>query len=359
LSSILYYISGHGYGHAVRSNQVIRALKKAKPDLPIHVRSTAPNWLFHDPLFPVSHTNRSLDVGIIQPNSLEMDLKRTLQECQALHDALPEIMAREIAFIRDEQVAVIVGDIPPACFEIAARAQIPSVAITNFTWDAIYDAYVDRYHDFSPLIAEMRAFYAKASLALTLPYPCDMSMFPNRQAIPWVTRVSPLTKEQARREFNLPQSATLVLLSFGGMGLNSLSVDRFKELKDFFFVATGPAEVSQSNLLVLSEAQHHYEDLLRGVDVIVTKPGYGIVADVISHHVPMLYTDRGEFPEYPKLVEAVHDCGTAEYIPQSELRAGNVGSYLDRLLSKQPHWPSIRLDGANVAAETIIGLLEN
>jgi UDP:flavonoid glycosyltransferase YjiC (YdhE family) len=359
LSSILYYISGHGYGHAVRSNQVIRALRKLKPDLPIHVRSTAPKWLFHDSAFPVSHTSRALDVGLVQPNSLEMDLERTLQECQALHDALPEIMAQEIDFIRDEQVEAIIGDIPPACFEIAARAKVPSVAISNFTWDVIYDAYVDRYPDFSPLIARMRRFYEKASLALTLPYPCDMSMFPHRRAIPWVTRVSRLTKEQARREFSLPHSATIVLLSFGGMGLNSLPWDRFKALKEFFFVATGPAEVSQSNLLVLSEAQHHYEDLLRGVDVVVTKPGYGIVADVISHQVPMLYTDRGEFPEYPRLVEALHDCATAEYIPRSELGAGNVRGYLDRLLSKQPHWPSTKLDGANVAAETIIDLIEN
>jgi hypothetical protein len=359
LSSILYYISGHGYGHAVRSNQVIRALRKLSPDLPIHVRSTAPNWLFHNNVFPVSHTSRLLDVGLVQPNSLEMDLERTLQECQALHGALPEIMAQEIDFIREEQVGVIIGDIPPACFEIAAQAKVPSVAITNFTWDVIYEAYVERHPDFSPLIAEMRGFYEKASLALTLPYPCDMSMFPNRRAIPWMTRVSRLTKGQARREFNLPQSAIIVLLSFGGMGLHSLPWDRYKALNEFFFVATGAVNMSHSNLLVLSETQPHYEDLLRGVDVVVTKPGYGIVADVISHQVPMLYTDRGEFPEYPRLVEALHDCATTEYLPQSELRSGNLGPYLERLLSKPPHWPDIQLNGANVAAETIIGLLEN
>jgi hypothetical protein len=268
-------------------------------------------------------------------------------------------MTQEIAFIRDEQIAVVVGDIPPACFEIAARAKVPSVAITNFTWDVIYSAYVYRHRDFSPLIAGMRGFYEKATVALTLPYPCDMSMFPNRQAIPWVTRVSQLTKEQARREFNLPQSATIVLLSFGGMGLNSLPWDRFSGLQDFFFVSTGPAEASQGNLRVLSDTQRHYEDLLRGVDVIITKPGYGIVADVISHHVPILYTDRGEFPEYPRLVEALGDCATAVYIPQNELLTGNVGSYLDRLLSIEPNWPNIRLDGADVAAETILSILEN
>jgi hypothetical protein len=358
LSSILYYISGHGYGHAVRSKQVIRALKKARADLQIHVRSTAPKWLFGDLLFPVSHSCRSIDVGIIQPNSLEMDLQGTLQACQALHDTLPEIIAREIAFIRNEKIGLVVGDIPPAGFEIAARAKIPSVAISNFTWDVIYGAYVDRYRDFSPLVRAMTGFYKNTTLALTLPYPCDMSVFPKRQAIPWVTRVSRLTKEQARRQFNLPQSATIVLISFGGMGLNSLPLDRFRELKDFFFIATGPAEATQGNLLVLADTQQRYEDLLRGVDAIITKPGYGIVADVISHQVPVVYTDRGEFPEYPRLVEALQDCATAEYIPQSELLAGNVGSYLEQLLSKEPNWPSIPLDGADVAAQEILRLWE-
>jgi hypothetical protein len=359
LSSILYYISGHGYGHAVRSKQVIRALKKARADLQIHVRSTAPKWLFGDLLFPVSHSRRSIDVGIIQPNSLEMDLQGTLQACQTLHDTLPEIIAQEIAFIRNEKIGLVIGDIPPACFEIAARAEIPSVAITNFTWDVIYNAYADCHHEFTPLIAEMTRFYEKATLALTLPYPCDMSVFPSRRAIPWVTRVSRLTKEQARRQFNLPQSATIVLISFGGMGLNSLALDRFRGLKDFFFIATGPAEVTQGNLLILSDTQQRYEDLLRGVDVVLSKPGYGIVADVISHHVPLLYTDRGEFPEYPRLVEALQDCASAEYIPQGELLAGNVESYLQRLLSKEANWPAIELDGAEVAAESILSVLES
>jgi UDP-N-acetylglucosamine:LPS N-acetylglucosamine transferase len=185
-----------------------------------------------------------------------------------------------------------------------------------------------------------------------------MSVFPTRKAIPWVTRVSRLTKEQARRQFNLPQSATIVLISFGGMGLNSLALDRFRGLKDFFFIATGPAEVTQGNLLILSDKQQRYEDLLRGVDVVLSKPGYGIVADVISHHVPLLYTDRGEFPEYPRLVEALQDCATAEYIPQSELLTGNAESYLERLLSKEPNWPRIPVDGADVAAQEILRLWE-
>lgn len=275
-----------------------------------------------------------------------------------MHERLPELVEQEIAFVNIHQIDLIVGDIPPVCFEIADRLNIPSVAITNFTWDVIYDAYVDCHREFLPLIDEMRAFYKKASLALTLPYPCDMKVFPTRQAIPWITRVSRLTKEQARAAFNLPPSATIVLLSFGGLGLNALPWDRFQALDDYFFVATGQAELSGGNLRVLPDTQQRYEDLLRAVDVIVTKPGYGIVADVISHHVPILYTDRGEFPEYPRLVEALADCATAEYIPQSELLAGRVAPYLDRLTSKQPTWPMVAMDGANAAAQKILEMLQ-
>lgn len=358
MSSILYYITGHGYGHAVRSNQVIRALKKAARDVKIHVRTTAPKWLFGESTLPVSHTSRALDVGIVQPNSLELDLPRTVRKCQELHERLPELVEQEIAFVNNHQIDLIVGDIPPVCFEIAARLNIPSVAITNFTWDVIYDAYVDCHRGFLPLIDEMRAFYKKASLALTLPYPCDMKVFPTRQAIPWITRVSRLTREQARAAFNLPPSATIVLLSFGGLGLNALPWVRFQALDDYFFVATGQSELSQGNLRVLPDTQQRYEDLLRAVDVIVTKPGYGIVADVISHHVPLLYTDRGEFPEYPRLVQALRDCATAEYIPQSELLDGGVGPHLERLLSKQPNWPKTEMDGAEVSAQEILRILE-
>ena len=358
MSSILYYITGHGYGHAVRSNQVIRALRKAAPDVKIHVRTTAPKWLFGDSTLPVSHTSCALDVGIVQPNSLELDLPRTVRKCQELHERLPELVEQEIAFVNSHQIDLIVGDIPPVCFEIAARLNIPSVAITNFTWDVIYDAYLDRHREFLPLIDEMRDFYKKASLALTLPYPCDMKVFPTRQAIPWITRVSRLPKEQARAAFNLSSSATIVLLSFGGLGLNALPWDRFQALDDYFFVATGQSDLSQGNLRVLPDTQQRYEDLLRAVDVIVTKPGYGIVADVISHHVPILYTDRGEFPEYPRLVEALTDCATAEYIPQRELLAGRVAPYLDRLMSKQPTWPMVAMDGENAAAQRILKMLE-
>jgi len=357
LSSILYYITGHGYGHAVRSCQVIWSLKESCPESTVYVRSTVPEWLFEHPLYSVRRSTRSLDAGVVQHDSLQMELQPTLEACMAIHAEVPALIEEEIAFISQHNISLIVGDVPPLCFEIAARAGVPSVAITNFSWSGIYRGFLHALPEFGALIEEMENFYRKTTLALSLPYSCEMDIFPSQEMIPFITRSSALDPREARDQFGLPRSATVVLLSFGGNGLERLHLERLLQQKDFFFVGTGEASRRERNLLILPDAQRNYVDLVRASDVIVSKPGYGIVADVIRQQVPLLYTERGDFAEYPCLVKTLQDCATAEFIPQDDLISANLTPYLKSLLSKDKHWPPVAINGASVAAEKVLSLL--
>ena len=358
MSSIAYYITGHGYGHAVRSNLVIQALLHAASDLKIFVRTTAPQWLFHGQAARVVYSSQAIDVGILQRDSLEMDLKETLRACRALHAKIPLLIKEEVEFIKKHGICLIVGDIPPIAFEIAARANIPSVALTNFTWSWIYRAYLEAYPAFLPLIEEMESFYRKATLALTLPYPGNLEIFPTQASIPWVARISPLNKRQAKAKFGLPDSLPSILLSFGGLGLKRLPWKKLKQLREYYFVATdGEAQRLDSNLLILPDGQRRYQDLVRAADVVITKPGYGIVADVLAHQTSILYTDRGEFREYPHLVQALSDLATAEFIRQDDLLFGDIAPSIARLLNKDQHWPAVPLNGAEMAAKKILALM--
>ena len=286
-----------------------------------------------------------------------MDLQATLEACKIINAKVPALIEEEIAFIRRHNISVLIGDIPPLCFEIAARVGVPSVAITNFTWSGIYRGFLHALPEFGPLIEEMENFYRKTTLALSLPYSCEMGIFPAREMIPFITRSSALDPREARDKYGLPRSATIVLLTFGGLGLQRLHLERLIEQKDFFFVATGEALRKEPNLLILPNAQRNYVDLVRASDVIVSKPGYGIVADVIRHQIPLLYTDRGDFAEYPYLVKALQDCATAEFIPQEDLISANFTPYLKILLNKKRHWPPVAINGASVAAEKVSSLL--
>jgi L-arabinokinase len=357
MAAVAYYITGHGYGHAVRSLAVIRRLKEIYPDLTFHLRTTAPAWLFTELPFAISRFDRALDVGIVQQNSLDMNIEATLQACASLHQSIPDLIDQELSFIKEARAHVVVGDVPPLCFEIAARAGLPSVAIANFSWNWIYRHYLDAYPAFFPLIEQMEEFYAKTALCLALPFAGDLGVFPKRTAIPLITRTSRLAKHEARKKYGLPKNATIVLVSFGGLGLRPLVPERLQRAPDYFFVATGSEPLRARNLVVLSATQHHYEDLVRAADAVVTKAGYGVVADVVSHRVPILYTERGPFPEYDFLVQMLNAWATSEFIPQDKLLTGDIAPYLNLLMRKKPHWPEVALSGAEAAANKVLELL--
>jgi L-arabinokinase len=358
VTAVAYYISGHGYGHAVRSAQVIRALQHARPEFEFYIRTTVPRWLLQDLRFPVSYHIASVDVGIIQQDSLLMDLASTLRACAELHRRIPELVREEIAFIGREKIRLILGDIPPLCFEVAARAAVPSIAIGNFDWSWIYRAYLREFPSFLPLIEEMESFYRQASLALAVAPRCPLEIFPNLKQIPLISRRSGLDRSEARSRFGLPAEATVVLLTFGGFGLERLPLEKLERAREILFVTTGRNPGTTKNLVVLPEPTPHYEDLIRAADVVVSKPGYGIVADAISHQVPLLYTSRADFPEYPYLVEALNRRAIAELIPQDELLAGNLKPYVERLLDKERRWPAVALNGAEIAAESVLELVD-
>jgi len=335
----------------------MRSLQQVCPDIVLHVRTTAPSWLFNDLPSAIHYWKQSLDVGVIQQDSLQMDLQATFKACASLHQKIPQLIEQELSFIDQAQARLILADIPPLAFAVAARAALPSVAISNFSWNWIYRFYLEEFPSFLPLIEQMESFYRHASLCLSLPFSADLSIFPKRVSIPLIARTSRLDKRQARARYGLPAEKKIALLSFGGLGLSQLVAGAVERDADYLFVTTGRKPLRKQNLVVLPDEQLHYEDLVRAADAVVTKPGYGIVADVIAHQVPVLYTSRGPFPEYPYLLQTLSAWATSDFIPQEELLAGNMVPYLERLLHKPPNWPAVLLNGAEMTAEKILELL--
>ena len=101
-----------------------------------------------------------------------------------------------------------------------------------------------------------------------------------------------------------------------------------------------------------------YTDLVAAMDGIITKPGYGIVSDCLVHGTPMVYTDRGPFPEYDILVDEIKRHLPNVYLPSQDLYAGSWKDALQELAGQPRRHPKIRDDGAAVCAELIRQTLE-
>jgi L-arabinokinase len=100
-----------------------------------------------------------------------------------------------------------------------------------------------------------------------------------------------------------------------------------------------------------------YEDLVAAADVVISKPGYGIVSECVANGTALLYTSRGRFLEYDVFTAEMPRVLRCRYLPQTDLLAGRWGDAV-RALLEQPEAPERpRVDGSAVAASEILNLV--
>lgn len=371
-TTILFYSTSHGFGHASRDIQVLRALRALAPSSRLHLRTAVADWFLAHALDGV-HCERSravLDVGIRQADSLHQDLEGTLRACRDLLARRSDLVKAEERFMRDLRPDVVVSDVPALPLVAASSLGLPAVLLSNFTWDWIYDALVAAVPGFAEVRDAFSGDYARAHLYLRLPFHTSRPLPPvaSIEDVPMVARRATLPRHETVHRLGLPDDRVLVLLSFGGLGpapirWQALESPRYEA---FCFVLTPPLlgehpPPDARHLFPVANEQLQargvaYADLVQACDVVLTKPGYGIVSECLANGTRVLYTSRGEFAEYPLLVEALETWGVAGYIPHEDLGEGRWLDHLERLLSRPRVACRIPANGAEVAARRILGL---
>jgi hypothetical protein len=346
------YISGHGFGHSTRTAEVLRELRVLQPDRPITIVTAAPAFLFEG--LGADVRPLACDVGLVQRTALVIDEDATASACAAFEARWPALVRQEAQWLRERDARLVLGDIPPLAFAAAQAAGIPSVALGNFSWDWIYREVAGDRAAVRTAAETAAAAYGAASLLLELPFAGDLGAFPRRERIPLVARAPVTPRAQARAALGLTDERPVVLFTFGGLGFGVAHDDpsSLAALRDRYRFLDEP-DVTRERLRSLGLL---YQDVVGAVDVLVTKPGYGIVTDAIAGGVRLVYTERGEFPEYPVLVaEMVRYLPTA-FVSGEDLRAGRLAGPLGDVLSR-PWPPRPRLDGGRVAAERLAAML--
>jgi hypothetical protein len=358
VASVFFYISGHGFGHASRQIEVINAFGALKTGIGVVVRTSAARWLFDRTVrVPFTLIDGALDTGVVQIDSLRLDEAATIALADEFHGTLIEKARDEAALLRRHGARVVVVDAPPLGSAAAAAAGIPSFVCSNFTWDWIYEGY-DAPAD---LILRIREAYGKAIAAWRLPMHGGFQTFTRIDDVPFIARHARHGRDDVRRRLNLPSDIPLALSSFGGYGVRDLDVATLDCRERVGVVVTGVSEPPQSpvrGVWAIDDAKLYgsglrYEDLVASVDVVVTKPGYGIVAECIANDTAMLYTSRGRFAEYDVMVKEMPRYLRCRFLPLEDLLAGRWRDGLEALLNQPPAPEKPRTDGAEVVAEKI------
>jgi L-arabinokinase len=345
---VVYYVSGHGLGHASRSIEVIRAVRSLEPAAVVIVRTSAPRWLF-DSAIPgmVEYQRLEADTGVVQRDSLTLDEEATARAAEAFDRRFDPSVEHEARVLHDLEADVVAADVPPLAVAAAHRASLPSIVIANFTWDWIFGAY-SVFDRLAPnAIPTIRDAYARTTMALRLPLHGGFDAMPVVHDIPLIARRSSRDPIETRRRLGIEAGRTVVLSSFGGHGID-LPIAELQQAKDFVLLA--PEREPPPGF--------KYEDLVAAADVVVSKPGYGIISECAANDTALVYTSRGHFIEYDVLVEGMPQLLRSRFIAPEDLRTGRWAAAIRGVLgqARPPERP--RLDGASVAARCILHALD-
>jgi L-arabinokinase len=364
----VFYISGHGFGHASRQVEVINALGGvAGPGLRVIIRSSVPASLLERTIkVPFELRPGICDVGLVQPSSVTHDDAATFAAAREFYGTFADRVREEASALAADGPSIIVADISPLGLAVADALGVPSILIANFTWDWIYE---DRaaFHAAPEIVDTIRRAHSLATLALRMPFSpsFEHAGFVNVEALPLIARRSTLSRAETRALFGLPSDRKIALLSFGGYGLSELDLERADCADDWDLVVTDRSVNADACALpyvhALSEAAlaasaARYEDLVAAADAVITKPGFGILGECITGSTPMLYTSRGDFREYDLLVEKMPKYLRARFIPHEDLFAGRWRSALEALIAQPAPRETLQADGAETAARIIFSM---
>ena len=361
---LAFYISGHGFGHASRQVEIINTVVHRLPGTRLLIRSTAAPWLLHRTIHvPFTLDPRPVGAGVVQVDGLRLDAGATADAARQFYADFDARVDRDAAALRAERVTAVISDAPPLACAAARRAGLPCVVVANFTWDWIYRGFGGAFDAAPDVIPTIERAYRDATAAWRLPMHGGFGAFDTIRDVPLVARHASRAADDTKRVLGLPARRRLALASFGGFGVHGIDLEALDCLDDWDVVLTGQSHpgTTPRGVHFIADAEVYdrgvgYEDLVRACDVVLTKPGYGIVSECVANDTAIVYTPRGAFAEYPVLVAHIERWLRHAFIEQSDLLGGRWKRSLHAAATCAAPAERPATNGAAVVADMIAGL---
>lgn len=360
MTTVLYYVSGHGLGHAARALGVCAALPA---EVRLVVRSLSPRWFWEGELpRPFEWHPQGLDAGAVQLDNLRSDGPASLRRAAEVEEANRRRFDAERAFVEEIGADVVVCDIPPFPLRVAEAAGVPSALVANFTWVDIYRPYLPLIPPgperarLTALVDALAEGYRAASLILRTPLSMEMPELPRERVvdIPLITRSWTPRREALCRELAIPPGHRVALISVGLYGVD-LSWEQLGALPRTTFVAFNAPAAARSWVRPLAYPAWRSQDVTASVDAVVAKAGYGTLAECMAAGTPLIFPPRPSFAEHEALAAGARAWGGGVGVDEARFRSLELGEALDAACAVAP-LPVVRCDGGPVAAAHILAL---
>jgi len=293
-----WYVSSHGWGHAARQRELLRAWLRERPDAEVTVTTEVPGWFWNS--MERLRTRRGSAGPMPVEGDGSSDPEATAGALKDFCERADEVVDSERRFLEEGDFGLVVSDIDPAPFAAADRMGVPAYGVANFTWDWIYARMLPAMEREVAVLREMYRTGTYLRLPLGPPeHPfgeCrDAGLLPGgvprdpdaaRDLLgPGATCLVSL-RDPARLGGPLPEVPGWELVS-------ALPENRFGLPRNLT-----PADMRRAGV--------SFADLAAAADAVLCKPGYGMVSQILCGGLRAVVLRRTDFPETPYLTEPLH-----------------------------------------------------
>lgn len=343
MPKLLVDISSHGFGHLAQMAPVVRRLREEVRDLEVTVRGGLPQvWLERRVARPFTSVATDQNFGLDMRSPFEIDAAASYARYSALHERYRAAIGDLADWIRATGFDAVLSDISYPVLAAARVVGIPSLAFSSLNWLDLFRFYCGGFEGSAAIAADIEEAYGSATVFCRLQPGMPMSSLVTVPVPEIIAEIGIPRCEAIRRRLNRPAQAKIVVFAFGGIvpGLRP----RWRESAVGNHIVFAPDEwCTEGPWLPMAASGTSFLDLIASADVVITKAGYGIVAEVAAAEIPALLITRGDWPEEPYLIEWLQAYGQCRCLAGllEDLQAKDVFDILDDLhLESKPQRPS-------------------
>jgi hypothetical protein len=354
---LLVSTSAHGFGHAAQTSVVVDAVRARWPDLEVTLRTALPRQAldsFFAPPFELIET--ADDVGMLMASPLEVRVDDTAAAYRAFHADWDRRVDEDAARLARLAPDLVLANASYLALAAAARAGIPAVGLCSLNWADLYWDFCRGRPGARRIHEQIRGAYRQAEVFL-LPEPSlAMAWLPRRRAIGTLARLGAARRPALCAALGVPAERKLVLVAFGGIAAHGVPLVLPRD-REVAWLVDRPGEAGRDDVLSIRGLGWPFPDILRSVDAVVTKPGYGTVAEAACNGTRVLFVRRGDWAEETPLVAWLERHGVCAEIATADLAGGRFMPALSALLAR-PAIAGPPATGGREAADALAPFLE-
>jgi hypothetical protein len=351
-------ISAHGFGHAAQVIPILNALGRVVEDLHVILRTCVNSSIFNDYLqVPWELQAIQQDIGCIQRGPLDIDIDGTWAAHEEFHQNWSERVSQEAQAMHEVKPNLVISNISYLAIASAFQVGCPVVAIASLSWDQVLKEFIQPSQAHHQVIYDhIRREYAKANHLIRLYPGIDMPAFASLTDTGPSFPLVDAPAQNARDFLEMKKEEKLILIAFGGVPLSALPLQQMESCEGFHFLVAGLSfDSSWNRIHRVEDIKLSFAEIMKQVDVVMTKPGYATVTTVVHYDIPLVYVRRYNFADEQPLVNYLHQHGRAVEMTREDFESGSWGKTLHAVLDL----PSSRIPPPPPEHGKAVSLLEN